>query len=120
MIHLHLTSIVIAIILFLVSAMMHAGSKGQKVTHMILRVFYILILISGGYVFSLQMAGNQAMEYGLKLVGGLLVISMMEIILMRKEKEKSTGVLWIIFILILAFTVYMGYQLPLGFLHAGF
>ena len=120
MIHLHLTSIVIAIILFLVSAMMQAGSKGQKVTHMILRVFYILILISGGYVFSKMMAGSLAMEYGLKLLGGLFVISMMELVLVRKEKEKSTGVLWILFIIFLAFTVYMGYRLPLGFLHAGF
>lgn len=114
MIHMHLTSILIAIILFFVSASMQKGSKGQKVTHMILRVFYILIIISGGIIFSSAMAGTMAMEYGIKLLGGILVIGMMEMILVRREKEKSTGVLWTLFIIFLIFTLYMGLSLPLG------
>ena len=113
MLHLHLTSIIVAIVLFFVSAMMQKGSTAQKITHMILRLFYILILFSGGYVFSETMASPLAMEYGLKLLGGLLVIGLMEIILVRKEKEKTIGFLWILFIIILAFTLYMGYRLPL-------
>ncbi|MGG0658256.1 YisL family protein [Rummeliibacillus pycnus] len=114
MVHMHLTSIVIAIILFFVSASMQTGSKGQKVTHMILRVFYILILITGGMVFSTAMAGNMAMQYGIKLVGGLLVIGMMEMVLVSKEKGKSNGVLWTLLIVFLVFTIYMGFHLPLG------
>ncbi len=114
MIHMHLTSIVIAIILFFVSASMKTGSKGQKVTHMILRVFYILILITGGILFSSAMAGTMAMQYGLKLLGGILVIGMMEMVLVRKEKSKSTGVLWTLFVIFLLFTLYMGLHLPLG------
>jgi len=110
----HLTSILIAIILFFVSASMQAGSKGQKVTHMILRVFYILIIVSGGIVFSSSMAGTMAMQYGLKLVGGLLVIGMMEILLVRKEKGKSTGTPWVLLLIFLIFTIYMGFHLPLG------
>ncbi|HWI46752.1 MAG TPA: DUF1516 family protein [Rummeliibacillus sp.] len=114
MIHMHLTAIIIAIILFFVSATMQVGSKGQKVTHMILRVFYILIIITGGIIFSSSMAGTMAMQYGLKLLGGLLVIIMMEIVLVRKEKSKSTGTLWVLFLIFLAFTLYMGFHLPLG------
>lgn len=117
MIHLHFTSVIIAVILFFVAVMMQNGSKGQKISHMILRVFYILIIISGGVVFSSAMAGSMAMEYGLKLLGGLLVIGMMEMVLVRKQKSKSTGVLWALFIIFLVFTVYMGAHLPLGFLH---
>ncbi len=112
--HMHLTAILIAIILFFVSVSMQAGSKGQKVTHMILRVFYILIIITGGILFSSAMAGTMAMQYGLKLLGGLFVISMMEMVLVRKEKSKSTGTLWVLFLIFLIFTIYMGFHLPLG------
>lgn len=115
MTHMHLTAILVAIILFFVSISMQKGSKGQKVTHMILRVFYILVIITGGILFSSAMAGPMAMVYGLKLLGGILVISMMEMVLVRAEKEKSTGVLWALFVIFLAFTIYMGFHLPLGF-----
>ncbi|KOO49571.1 YisL family protein [Viridibacillus arvi] len=112
--HLHITTWVIAIILFLVSAAMQSGTKGQKVTHMILRVFYILIIITGGALFADGMHFNMGMLYGFKLIGGILVIGMMEMVLVRKAKGKPTTMFWILFAVFLLITMFLGFKLPMG------
>ncbi|ETT87829.1 YisL family protein [Viridibacillus sp. FSL R5-0477] len=112
--HLHITTWVIAIILFLVSAAMQSGTKGQKVTHMILRVFYILIIITGGALFAKGMDFNMGMLYGFKFIGGILVIGMMEMVLVRKAKGKPTTMFWILFAVFLLITMFLGFKLPMG------
>ena len=49
--HFHIFTWVVGIILFLVAAVMANGTKGKKITHMISRLFYVLILISGVALF---------------------------------------------------------------------
>lgn len=39
----------------------------------------------------------------------------MEMLLIRKKKEKSTGGLWIGFVVVLVLTVLLGLHLPIGF-----
>ncbi|NLY80048.1 MAG: YisL family protein [Lysinibacillus sp.] len=113
MTHLHITTWVIAIVLFLISVM--KPNKGLK---MALRLFYILIIVTGGILFmestSFHGQGNYGMNYGIKLILGILVIGMMEMVLVRKAKDKPTTVFWILFAIFLFLTLFYGFKLPMG------
>lgn len=111
--HLHIFTWAVGVILFLASASMASGTKGQKITHMILRLFYILIIISGAALFFKYMTIDSAL-YGIKFVIGLLTIGFMEMVLVRKNKGKNTGLMWILFIVFLLGTLFLGFKLPIG------
>jgi len=112
--HLHITSWVIGIILFFVAVMLTNGSKGQKITQMVLRVFYIFILITGIAMFIEGMAFDMGMLYGFKLLGGVFLIGFMEMILARMKKQKPANMFWILFFIVLFITLFLGFQLPMG------
>lgn len=112
--HLHITTWVVALVLFFVAAGMNKASKGRKISHMILRLFYILIIISGGALFITAMDYGQGMLYGLKLLFGLGVISFMEMTLVRGAKGKSTTGMWVGFIVCLIVVLGLGFHLPMG------
>ncbi|MFJ8090421.1 YisL family protein [Lysinibacillus sp. NPDC095746] len=109
--HLHITTWVVAIVIFLIAALMGKQSKGL---HMTLRLFYILIIITGGALFIKGMDYNMGMLYGFKFLGGILVIGMMEMVLVRKKKNKPNGLFWILFAVFLFITLYLGFKLPIG------
>jgi hypothetical protein len=114
MVHAHMTAWFLAVILFFVALGLHKGGKqkGFKIVQMILRVLYILILATGlGLLFSLA---NISMMYILKVVVGLWVIAMIEMILGRTAKGERTQVLWIQFIIAFVLVLYLGFSLPLG------
>lgn len=108
--HLHITTWVVAIVIFLIAALMGKQSKGL---HMTLRLFYILIIITGGALF-FQYQTNDPMLYGMKFLGGILVIGMMEMVLVRQKKNKPTGLFWILFAVFLFITLFLGFKLPIG------
>ncbi|ARD49100.1 hypothetical protein SporoP37_13415 [Sporosarcina sp. P37] len=112
--HMHIFTWVVAIVLFLVSASMATGSKGKTVTHMILRLFYVLIIITGAALFFKHMTIDSAL-YGIKFVLGILTIGFMEMVLVRGNKGKNTGLMWILFIVALLATLFVGFKLPVGF-----
>lgn len=112
--HMHIFTWVVAIVLFLVSASMATGSKGKKITHMILRLFYILIIITGAALFFKHMSID-SMLYGVKFILGILTIGFMEMVLVRGSKGKSTMVMWILFAVALLATLFIGFKLPMGF-----
>ena len=87
--HFHIFTWVVGIILFLVAAVMANGTKGKKITHMISRLFYVLILISGIALFIEGMDYGRGAEYGIKFLLGLLTIGMMEMVLVRSQKGKK-------------------------------
>ncbi|WP_427109477.1 YisL family protein [Lysinibacillus xylanilyticus] len=107
--HLHITTWVIAIVIFLIAAL----GKQSKGLHMTLRLFYILIIITGGALF-FQYQTNDPMLYGMKFLGGILVIGMMEMVLVRQKKNKPTGLFWILFAVFLFITLFLGFKLPIG------
>lgn len=111
--HLHIFTWVVGIILFLVAAGMAKGSKGRKITHMILRLFYVLIIVSGLVIFMEHMSAD-SMLYGIKFVAGILTIGMMEMVLVRSSKGKPTSMFWILFAVFLVITMFLGFKLPLG------
>lgn len=113
--HFHIFTWVVGIILFLVAAVLARGSKGQKITHMIARLFYVLILFSGVMLFVEGMKYDEGALYGVKFLLGLLTVGFMEMILVRSGKEKSVTTLWIFFFIALFATMFLGFKLPIGF-----
>ena len=113
MIHAHMTAWFLALILFFVSIGLHKSGKekGSKIVHMILRVVYLLILLTG---FMLLSSINITIMYVLKAAVGLWVISMLEMILIRTKKNEKASILWIQFVVALLLVLYLGLSLPLG------
>lgn len=112
--HLHITTWVIALVVFLVAALMHPESKGRKILHMVLRLFYILIIITGLTLFVAH-SSFDPMEYGLKFLFGILTIGMMEMVLVRSKKQKPVTLFWVLFAVFLFATMFYGFRLPIGF-----
>ncbi|PLS15505.1 hypothetical protein CVD28_22595 [Bacillus sp. M6-12] len=112
MTHAHITTWLIALILFFVAFSMQKSGKQKaaKINHMILRVFYLLIIATGGMMIK-SMYG----PYIVKALIGIIVIGLMEMVLVRSAKGKDTKVLWIVFAVAFIVVVYMGLSLPLGF-----
>lgn len=113
--HVHITTWVVALVLFFIAASMSPASKGRKIVHMILRLMYILIIISGGFLFATALDYGQGMLYGFKLIFGLGVVAFMEMTLVRGKKGKSTKAMWIGFIICLLAVFYLGFHLQMGF-----
>ena len=111
--HLHITTWVIAVVLFLVAGFMHRDSKGRKIMHMVLRLFYILIIISGLTLF-IEWSSSDPMVYGIKFLLGVLTIGMMEMVLIRSKKQKPVTMVWAFFVLFLFATMFIGFMLPIG------
>ena len=108
--HLHITTWVIALILFFAAL---AIAK-PKVVHMILRLFYILIIITGVALFMKGMDYDQGMLYGLKFIAGLLVIGMMEMTLVKKAKAKPYMTFLVLVFVFFLITLFLGFKLPMG------
>ncbi|MCD7034908.1 YisL family protein [Metabacillus sp. GX 13764] len=116
--HLHITAWALGIILFFAAVFLFQSGKAKpfKIVHMITRVFYILILASGLQLF---LAGYTIKkftgEYYGKLLIGLVILVLMEMILVRMKKGKALKGLWIGFVIALVLVIFLGLRLPLGF-----
>lgn len=108
MIHAHVTSWFLALVLFGVSYYLLAkgNEKGQKITHMILRLMLLLVVASGGYILSLYQFASQAV---IKSILGIVVLFLMEFILVRGKKGMATSMFWILFVISLALVLYYGF-----------
>ena len=104
--HVHITTWVIALILFFI-----ALRKLSKGVHMGLRLFYVLILITGFALF-ITFDSLNPMLYGLKMLGGLIAIGLMEMTLVRKKKDKSNGGIFAGALVVLLITIILGFALP--------
>ncbi|MEK4629816.1 YisL family protein [Solibacillus sp. FSL R7-0682] len=111
--HLHITTWVIALVLFFIAAF---ASKKLTGVQMALRVMYILIIISGGALFLewRDKIAESGMNYDMKVLFGILVIGFMEMILARKNKGKSVNIFWILFGVVLLVTLYLGLSMGIG------
>ncbi|KML44844.1 MULTISPECIES: YisL family protein [Bacillaceae] len=117
MIHAHITTWLLALVLFIIALIMHKSGKqkGLKVVHMILRLFYLLIIGTG--VWILSSLNSIDLLYVLKSLVGIWVIAMFEMIIIRTVKGKKTSILWGQFIVALILVLYLGFvKLPLTFM----
>ncbi|WP_087973328.1 DUF1516 family protein [Oceanobacillus rekensis] len=120
MTHMHITSWVLGIILFiLVIAMVDRdNAKPAKILHMILRLVYLFMLYTGG-VLLWNYITNSGMpilaEAITKGVAGIWLIAAMEMILVKKSKRKSAKSPWIQFWIAFIIVLILGFfRLPMG------
>lgn len=113
MTHLHITTWVIAIILFVIAAVLtkNKNEKPAKIVSMILRLFYLFIIGSG---IQLYLSVDPTMGYHMKALLGILVIGLMEMVLMCLKKGKTPTIYWVIWFILVIVTIYLGLKLPLG------
>ncbi|SOC45025.1 uncharacterized protein DUF1516 [Salinicoccus kekensis] len=122
MIHLHLTTIILAVILYVIALVLYlrdSPNNAGKMTHMILRADYIFLIFSGLLVYIQNMEGISAsgghMMYGLKVLFGLAAVALMEISLVRANRSAPAAKgLTIAAVVIVVITVGLGIYLPLG------
>jgi uncharacterized membrane protein SirB2 len=117
MTHAHMTAWFLALILFFVAIFLQKGGKekGAKIVKMILRVLYLMILGTGFMLlFKYDNLGSElGLQYILKVVLGIGVIGLLEMVLAKTMKRKPTGVFWIALVVVLAATIYLGLDLPM-------
>lgn len=108
MIHMHVTTWFLTLLLFVVSYVMlvQGKEKAQKITHMILRLFSLLVLATGGLMLSLYQFASQAV---VKSIFGIAVLFFIEFILVRGKKGKPVSLFWGLFAVSLALVLYYGY-----------
>lgn len=112
MVHAHLGSLVLTLILFFITLHLQKKGRNIKILKMILRVMYILIILTGAImIFSLYQI---TALYVLKSALGLVIIGLFEMILAGSGKGKNLAVFWFIILIILIVTIYLGLKLPLG------
>ncbi|WP_280769207.1 YisL family protein [Salipaludibacillus daqingensis] len=114
--HTHIFTWVVALILFFValSLFKNGMAKQMKIVHMVLRLFYVLILITGIILF-VNFGSIDHMMYGLKFATGLAVIGFSEMVLVKLNKGKSAKGVTIGLIISFIITLYLGFSLPIGF-----
>ncbi|WP_226037688.1 YisL family protein [Aquibacillus saliphilus] len=119
MTHLHITSWVLAFILFVLALLFYKqGNKAGKILHMVLRLDYLLILYTGGDLLMDYFTANMMLgEVLVKSFAGLWLISMLEMILIKTKKEKPTKNLWIQLAIAFVIVLALGFgRLPMGIL----
>ncbi|MCG3412155.1 YisL family protein [Staphylococcus massiliensis] len=120
MVHLHIVSWIVTIILFIASYQNFSNKQGPspsfKPLRMALRLFLLLTLISGIWlvVKSFGMADANHMLLTLKMIGGLAVIALTEVTLAKKTKKQNSRGLFITTLVIALLTMILGTILPLG------
>ena len=121
MLHIHITSWVLAIILFFAAYFNFSAREGEtpffKIAHILLRIFMVLVLISGFWSLMQEMTaddGGGHLLLTIKMLCGIVVVALMEVtIAKRKKGEASHGLLWWTIIMIII-TMILGVILPWG------
>ncbi|QGH35657.1 DUF1516 family protein [Gracilibacillus salitolerans] len=121
MTHLHITAWVVGLILLFVSYAMYKNeSKAGKIVHMILRLDYLLIIITGFLLFinNIAVYTNSAGILGeviVKMIAGIWVIGALEMLLIKTSKSKPAKSAWIQLIIAFLIVLILGFgRLPFG------
>lgn len=110
--HLHVGAWFIALVLVFVVVLLNKQQKdrGAKIVQMILRLFYIVILISGIQLLWNYFHGSDYLVLALvKSFAGLWVISAMEMLSIRSSKGQSTKSSWVQLVIAFALAIVLGY-----------
>lgn len=105
----HADSWAMTLLLFIASfALIKMGKvKGQKITRMILRLFFVVMVISGlGMLFLYQFP----LMYIVKGIIAVWLIAVMERILSRTEAGQRAGSSWVQFAVALLLVLLLGFE----------
>ncbi|MEN1970355.1 YisL family protein [Lentibacillus sp. N15] len=116
--HLHVTSWILAFILFIVVVVLNkqGKAKGAKIVHMILRLDFLLILYSGGTLLAYYFSTPQMGEAIFKGLAGIWAIFAMEMIGLKSGRKEAAKSWWIQLVIAVVITFILGF----GRLHLGF
>ncbi len=119
MVHLHITSWVLAIILALYVGHGYKNGQNVKVAHMILRLLYFVILGTGVYIFidlpKDNMPSDLKMLYNIKMGLGIIMLGVFEYFTVSSKKKRKMLVPVTIFTILILALLYLGFKLPLNF-----
>lgn len=119
MVHLHITSWVLAIILALYVGHGYKNGQNVKVAHMILRLVYFVILGTGLYIFidlpKDNMPSDLKMLYNIKMGLGIIMLGVFEYFTVSSKKKRKMLVPVTIFTVLILALLYLGFRLPLNF-----
>ncbi|WP_163655791.1 DUF1516 family protein [Listeria sp. PSOL-1] len=88
--------------------------KGFKVLQMIDRVFYLFIIFSGIMMLGNSFATNWVLAI-LKILLGIIVIGIVEMLLSFRQQQKPTMPFLILFFILLLLTILLGFYLSGGY-----
>ena len=113
LIHSHITAWLIAFVLFFVVIGLNASGKqkGSKIVSMILRTFYILILLTGTML--LVNYATITLLVILKAAVGVWVIAALELILVKSKKKELKIGSWLQLLVAFSLVLYLGFSLSL-------
>ncbi|MET3696412.1 uncharacterized protein DUF1516 [Bacillus oleivorans] len=100
----HAGSWAILIVLFLISYF----ARKQKISVMLQRLFYIIMLVSGIGMLFLR---NFELLFVVKGILAILLIGTMEMLTIRSRKGKPVAGIWVGFVVLLALVVLIGYDI---------
>ncbi|MFD2617129.1 DUF1516 family protein [Terrilactibacillus laevilacticus] len=112
MVYVHVASWTILLIFFFFGFVLNTLDvvQGNKIIHLIARVFYIVVFLTGLHlVTNYGMNEHEWVWPIIKMCFGLFVILSIEGILVRLKKQKKTGVYWVLFAVGLIGTFGIGY-----------
>lgn len=110
----HMTAWFLLLFLYFFVLIMYKGTKGRKITHYVVRIMYIIVLITGGALYYIMMHSDHWLAYIIKAISGIIFIICAEITIVRANKGKKFLVPLSISVALIAFMMFMGYYLPMG------
>lgn len=110
--HLHIAAWVVAFILLFAVVLLYkkGNEKAGKIVQMVLRLFYLVILISGIQLLWMYFHGSDKLIFALlKAFAGLWVVASMEMVSVKTSKGNPTGASWVQVLIAFVVTVILGY-----------
>ncbi|HBM3438818.1 TPA: YisL family protein, partial [Listeria innocua] len=106
--YVHLISWVAILVLTVTALLIYSKSaKGFTMLQMINRVFYILVILSG--IMMVQYSVKESWILAIfKILMGIIVIGVVEMLLSYRKQQKPTGMFLMIFIIVVVITVSLG------------
>lgn len=107
--HFHASAWLLTVIFFLLSVLFLKSNRPTiyKVSHMILRLLFVVMVISG---IGLLIMYQFPLVYVVKGILALLLIGLMEMILARAKKGVPSKALWAQFLVVLPLVVLLGFD----------
>ena len=122
MTHMHITAWTLGLILFIIALNLYKkrDQKIATIVHMVLRMIYLFIIITGGLLTWNYFQGYEMPMVGeviVKAIAGGWIVVMMELILTGTKRGKTKRAEWIQFWIALVIVIVLGFfRLPMGFL----
>jgi hypothetical protein len=100
----HSGSWIVLVILFLISAIF----PKQKISLMLQRLFYLIMIVSGAWMLTILEFPKQ---YVIKGILALVLMATMELIVMNRRKGRPTAIAWIILVVFLVLVLLLAYKI---------